>query len=374
MNLERDELIARLTLLATPGLSAPRVLDLLEAYGSGRFVIDRLGEECGPDIEAAARSAIVRDRVDHALRVIDELRVHAIAHDDPVYPVMMRMRLERHAPVMLFARGRLDLLERRGIAVVGTREASEYGLDMADRIGGGIARAGGAVVSGVARGIDAAAHTAALDSNGATIGILGCGIDISYPRSNASLQERIATEGLLLCEFLPGEPPLPPHFPHRNRLIVALSEAVVVVEAGERSGTMTTGGHAANQGVPVYCVPNVFHHPNMQGILRLQRDGAGAYTGLRDLLESTGIVQLGDDSVDMFEETAPAGRVHARVWSAIGVEPVHADVIAREAGVSPTAALVALLELELDGRVRQLDGQRFQRIRRERRNAALARG
>ncbi|MGH7446415.1 MAG: DNA-processing protein DprA [Longimicrobiales bacterium] len=363
---DRAELTAQLTLLATPRLPQPRVLQLLNTYGSARDACMQLVRACGAEVAAAARSAGVRERVRAALAAVDDGQIHVLACGDPLYPELMRLRLGEFAPPFLFARGKLTLLGAHGLAVVGCRDASEYGLDIAEQIGGAVARAGGCVVSGLARGIDAAAHTAALDADGPTIAVLGCGIDVYYPRANRALQDRIARDGLLLSELLPGEPPRRYQFPHRNRIIAALSAGVVVVEAGEKSGAVTTGNHAANQGVPVYGVPNAIHLPNVQGILALFRDGASIYTGLRDLLESTGLIGIGDAvPIELCEDLPPQDAVHARVWRALGTQPLHADVLASAAGVPPTAALVALLELELDGRVRQLAGQRFER-RRER--------
>ncbi|HEX6308857.1 MAG TPA: DNA-processing protein DprA [Longimicrobiales bacterium] len=366
---DRAELIARLTLLAMPGLSASAVLRLLERHGSARVAVARLRAVDG--IAGAARAELVRERaepvrerVERAVAALNRHHIHVIAWSDPLYPEPVRLRLGEHAPPFLFARGRLELLRSPAIAVVGCRRASAYGLDMAEQIGSGIARAGGCVVSGLARGIDAAAHAAALAAGGATIAVLGCGIDVHYPRENRALQDRIARDGLLLSELMPGEPPRRYQFPHRNRIIAALGRAVVVVEAGARSGALTTGNHAASQGAQVYCVPNALHEPNLQGSLALLRDGASVYTGLRDLLETTGLVQLGAAAPEeAFDEAPPADRVHACVWRALGSRALHADSIAHAAGLPPTAALVALLELELDGRVRQLAGQRFERRR-----------
>lgn len=363
---ERAELTAQLTLLATPRLPQTTVLRLLETCETAREACTRLRSVCGAGIAAAARSPEVRERVERALAAVDTGRIHVIAWSDPLYPELVRLRLGAFAPPFLFARGALELLAAPGIAVVGCRAASEYGLDIAEQIGGGVARAGGCVVSGLALGIDAAAHSAALEAGGTTTAVLGCGIDVLYPRQNTALQKRIARDGLLLSELLPGEPPRSYQFPHRNRIIAALSAAVVVVEAGEKSGAVTTGNHAASQGVPVYAVPNAIHLPNAQGIVSLFRDGAHVYTGLRDLLESTGLIRLGDAvPLDLFQESPPANAVHARLWNALDTGPLHADALAQAAGIAPTAALVALLELELDGRVRQLPGQRFER-RRER--------
>jgi DNA processing protein len=360
---ERVELAARLTLLATPGLPQTAVVRLLACHGSGREALRRLHEAADRTVVVAARAPAVLVRVERAIATIERYAVRVIAFTSQDYPEVLRQRLGDHAPPFLFARGDTALLEGSMIAVVGCRAATAYGLDVAAEIGGGITRAGGCVVSGMARGIDGAAHAAALDAGGATIGVLGCGIDVVYPREHRALQERVARSGLLLTEQLPGEPPRQYHFPHRNRIIAGLARAVVVVEAGERSGAVATANHAAGQGVPVFGVPGPVHSPAAQGVLGLFRDGAGVYTGLRDLLESTGLIGIGDDVIAPIPERPPSAPAHAVLWDALAGGPEEADALARRAGMAPEAALVALLELELDGRVRRLPGQRYQRMR-----------
>jgi DNA processing protein len=247
---------------------------------------------------------------------------------------------------------------------VGSRAATEYGLDMAERIGDGVARAGGCVLSGVALGIDAAAHTAALDAGGATIGVLGCGVDVFYPRRNMALQTRIARHGLLLSEQLPGEPPRKHLFPWRNRIIAALSSVIVVVEAAETSGAISTANHGADCGVDVCAVPNPVDRPTAQGILRLYADGVRPFLGVRTLLEDAGL--RGDaEAAGQGEDVqhAPAGELPARVWSQLAATPRHVDAVAAGAGLPATEVLVALLELELDGYAVQLGGGRFARRR-----------
>jgi DNA processing protein len=354
------ETAALLALLALPGLSHAAMVRLLSRHGSALDALRALPHEAGPHVNDALHSDTVRTRVRRARSALRTCDIHVIPFTDALYPARLRARLDEHTPPVLFARGRLELLELRSVAVVGRRNASSYGLDMAREIAAGTARAGGCVVSGVARGIDAMAHAAALSAGGATVGVLGCGIDVYYPRENTQLQDRIAAEGLLLSEHLPGTPPLRHHFPHRNRVIAALSDVVVVVEAGARSGAVATANHAAAQGVRVVGVANAMNLPGVQGILPLFRDGAEVYTGLRDLLESTGLIAMGAEAPAAGCSEEPPPR-HAEVWLATGTEPVHLDEIARAAGLGTTAALVALLELELDGRVRQLAGQHFTR-------------
>jgi DNA processing protein len=357
------ELAGRLGLLATPGLSHRRVLDLLERTGSALAAYELLERECGRDVAAAARSEAVRRRVRRALATVHRDGIHVVGHDDAAYPRVLHQCLRTEAPVLLFARGRIELLAAASVAVVGCRNATEYGLDIAGQIGAGVARAGGCVVSGVARGIDAAAQTAALDAGGPSIGVLGCGVDVYYPRENVVLQDRLAEEGLLISELLPGEPPRRHQFPHRNRIIAALSRAVVVVEAGERSGAVTTANHAAERGVEVFGVMNAMHLSSVQGVLDLLRDGARPFTGVRDLLEDVGLVRLGEAEPAPPPETSiPVGGLHGRVWQALDVEPVQVDQLAGATRLPVARLLAVLLELELDGYARQFAGQRFARV------------
>jgi DNA processing protein len=358
---DRAEVAALLALLAAPRLPQHRVLELLRSYGDARAAFAALGRDCGAEVAQHARGADVRRRVQRALYTIETSDIQVVPHADELYPARLHESLGDAAPPVLFARGDLDVLRRPGIAVVGCRGATEYGLDVAEQIGAGVARAGGCIVSGLARGVDAAAHEAALDAGGTTIAVLGCGVDVYYPQQNMRLQDRIAEAGLLLSEFLPGDSPRKHRFPHRNRIIAALSRAVVVVEAGDRSGALNTAEHAMTMGTPTWGVPNALDRPTMQGIRELYRDGVPPFTGVRDLLETSGVIMVGGGP-DLDPPPAPdppAGDRHARIWAALGSQPAHVDGIAAAARVPASDALATLLELELDGRARQLPGSRF---------------
>lgn len=358
---DRGETAALLALLAVPGLPDSRTLELLQAHGSALIAFTSLEQDCGADIARLARSPALRQRVLRALQLIESDGIRAIPFGDAAYPELLRVVLGPAAPPVLFARGDLRVLGQTGIAVVGCRGATEYGLDIAEQLGGAVARAGGCLVSGLARGVDAAAHAAALDAGGSTIAVLGCGVDVYYPTQNMKLQDRIAECGLLLSEFLPGEAPRRYRFPHRNRIIAALSAAVIVVEAGEKSGAIRTAEHAMAAGISTYAVPNAVDRPNMQGILGLYRDGVPPFTGVSDLLESVGLTPIGTGSHAAPPSDTVVTGIHARVLSVLGDEAAHVDVIAAAAAVSVKETLVALLELELDGRVRQQSGGRFVR-------------
>jgi DNA processing protein len=358
---DRRELAALLALLAVPGLRPGAAVELLLATGSARSAFGALGDACGEEVARASRTEAVRERTRRALHAVEAGDLHVVAVGDAGYPALLAERLDRDRPPVLFGRGRLSLLEGPAVAVVGCRSASSYGLAISEELGSAVARSGGCVVSGVALGIDAAAHTGALEAGGHTIGVLGCGVDVYYPRRNTELQDRIGRDGLLLSEQLPGEAPRKYFFPWRNRIIAGLSRVVVVVEAGVRSGTLSTAEHAANLGIDVFAVPNALDTPNMGGIVRLYREGVAPYTGIRDLLEHVGLIGLADPAPDGpgAAGASPANPLTTRVWLALDRSGRLVDDIAAQAGLGVPAVQAALLELELDGYARRLAGGRY---------------
>ncbi|HSJ10750.1 MAG TPA: DNA-processing protein DprA [Longimicrobiales bacterium] len=372
--LDRAELAARLALLAGPSAVRRRAAELVLDGGSALEALKRVRDTCGDDAADALHSEPVRERVRRSLAAIAREGIEVIAFEDPRLPELACHRLANDRPILLFALGDTALLSATSVAIVGSRRATEYGLDMAEEIGAAVAEAGGCVVSGVALGIDAAAQRAALDAGGATIGVLGCGVDVLYPRENAALQARIAEEGLLLSEQLPGEPPLRHNFPRRNRIISALSSAVVLVEAGAKSGAISTADHAVRQSVDVFCVPNLYHEPNFAGCLALLRDGGRPFVGVHDVLLQAGLARLGgaevDDRAPKDEMPPPADPLQASLWETLAAGPRQADRLAGLVGAGPKETLVALLELELDGRVEQRAGQQYSRVKPRRRRAA----
>ena len=254
-------------------------------------------------------------------------------------------------PECLWTRGDRSILDRQAIAVVGARAASREGIEIAYQIASDLARAGIVVVSGLARGIDAAAHTGALDAGGKTIAVLGTGIDRIYPAENKELHERIATHGLLATEFQPGAPPDLFHFPQRNRIISGLSKAVVVVEARERSGSLITARLAGDQSRDVMVVPGPTRTGQNRGGHALLRDGAKLIESAVDILQELGL-DLGDLSLS---RRSPEGEG--------GVESVEftVDDIAEQLKIPPGEALARLLEWELTGEIQRIGSGRFVR-------------
>jgi len=263
-------------------------------------------------------------------------------------------------PEWLRVRGTLGPPAERRVALVGMRHPDPYGVDLAREIARDLARAGVCVVSGGAEGIDAAAHEAALDAGGRTVAVLGTGLDVVYPAGHRPLFERIvASGGALVSEYEDGQRGDRWTFPKRNRLVSAMSEAVLVVRAGERSGALITAAWARRQGVPVFAAPGDVRLEGSAGPLALLRQGARVAASARDLLEALGMA----GQLSLLPEPAgpEVGGAEAAVLAALGRAPRHADEVARAAGLAPAAAISALLLLELRGLCEQRPGHLFLR-------------
>jgi DNA processing protein len=266
-------------------------------------------------------------------------------------------------PAGLFIRGRdLGGLRPR-VGIVGARHCSPGGQEVASLLGAALARAGVCVVSGGARGIDAAAHRGALEAGGPTLSVMGCGIDVAYPRQNRGLLERIAASGALVSEYPPGVPAEPFRFPARNRIVAALSRAVVVVEGAAGSGSMITADHALEIGREVYAVPGAVTSPLSWVPHALVRDGATLIRGPQDLLADLGLTVSVEDSPTA-PSMSPIGSpsaasldgVERRVWEALTVASP-ADALARGTGLSLPEVVSALVGLEMRSLVRHVGGR-----------------
>lgn len=357
MEIDGAELEALLELRTLPGLNDRELRSLLARYGSAREALAAPAEELGRAAEARGTRPIM-ERVHRALSLLDRGGAELLVEADPRYPSSFLELPD--PPPLIFARGRLELLDRPAIAMVGTRRPTRYGRDAARALAGGISRAGLVVVSGMARGIDGEAHHAALE--GGTIGVLGCGIDVVYPHEHARLFEMVANSGLLLSEFPPGAPPLQYHFPQRNRLIAALSLGVLVVEAARGSGSLITVDHALDLGREVMVVPGPIGRESSMGSNELFRDGATPILGVADILGALGLSapeREAEEEGEVGSGPPPLEGEALRLWLAAGEEPRHTDELAAEAGIDSATALARLLELELEGHIRRLSGQRF---------------
>lgn len=288
-----------------------------------------------------------------------------IARSDAEYPALLRE--VPTAPATLYVRGGLVDGDALAVAIVGSRRATSYGLDVAEMLAADLAARGVTVVSGLARGIDSAAHRGALRVGGRTLAVLGSGVDVVYPPENRRLAAEIAERGALLSQFAPGTPPLPHHFPTRNAVIAGMSLAVVVVEAAERSGSLITARLAAELGREVLAVPGRITALESRGANRLIQDGAAVAMGWED------VVGLLPERWKACLREAPAAPAQAaevlpdllearQVLSLLSDDPVDIDIVIERSGLGAGRVSAALLDLELEGRVRQIEGKRFVRV------------
>jgi DNA processing protein len=281
---------------------------------------------------------------------LDRAGIRWVGRSDSEFPELLG---EIHDPPPgIFVRGAvtLELLRRPSVAIVGARSCSDYGAHVARSLARELAAAGAVVVSGLARGVDGWAHRGALEGGGATVAILGCGVDRDYPRAHAALAAQIAATGLIVSEYPPGVEPAPWRFPARNRIVAGLCRATVVVEARERSGALITADFALEEGREVLAVPGEITSALSRGTNALLRVGAVAVTDPADVLEALGL-----GPVDRGEPEPPGGTA-AAVLAAIDAGAATADEVVRLSGIDSAAASAALTELELAGLVHATAG------------------
>ncbi|HSK08274.1 MAG TPA: DNA-processing protein DprA [Vicinamibacterales bacterium] len=310
---------------------------------------------------AAAPDTIVgtlRDQAAAALARASAQGIDVVPWSDPRYPPLLAAIPD--PPVVIWIKGDAASLVAPAVAIVGSRAASPYGLEAASRLACELAEAGCAIVSGLARGVDSAAHRGALDGGGVTVGVLGSGLDVIYPPEHRGLAARMIGRGALVSEYPPGTPPLKPYFPARNRVISGLSLGVVVIEAAHRSGSLITANRALEQGRHVMAVPGNILSGRHRGSHALLRDGALVVDGADDVLAELGASSL--RAVATRRSPSPDHDEVLRVMSA--GESYDVDTLARETGLRPALLLPRLLDLELRGSIRRLAGGRFMRAAR----------
>ncbi|ANB16498.1 DNA-processing protein DprA [Dokdonella koreensis] len=357
---------AWLTLVRAPGLGAARLRRLLDRHGRVADALEavrRGGEDIGEAACAWARApdaaAIAADRAWLAAP-----QHHLLVADDEDFPPLLRDI--PGAPIALFVVGEPTRLWMPQVAVVGSRNASAGGLATARSFARALAGAGFTVTSGLAEGIDGAAHAAALDAGGCTIAVLGTGPDRLYPRQHRELAGRIAAAGVLVTEFPPGTTGRPEHFPRRNRIIAGLSLGTLVVEAGIKSGSLITARYAMEQGREVFAIPGSIHNPLARGCHQLIRDGAKLTETVEELIGELAPLagELGDRLRGRLAAAslaappaapAPAGRRsdpdYHNLLGALGHDPVTIDELALRTGLPVPALSSMLLVLELEGEV-----------------------
>jgi len=345
-------------LTAAAGIGPIRFQRLLQLCGSAEdawHASDLLLAEAG--LERRTIAAINRLRQttspEQILSKLRDLGITALTLQDPTYPENLRHVAD--PPPVLFTRGTLCPNDAVAVALVGTRRATPYGKAVAERFATDLAQAGVTVVSGLARGVDTAAHRAAIRAGGRTIAVLGNGLDQVYPSENHNLARGIVTadKGALVSEFAPGVPPDAVNFPRRNRIISGLSRLTVIVEAGEKSGALITADFALEQGRDVLAVPGSILSPSSAGSNYLLKQGAMPVTSAEDILEALGVSS--PPGADQLARHVPElGPIETWVWDALSQEPRHIDELIRGLPMLPMGALSATLaKLELKGLARQ---------------------
>ena len=397
---DRDELSAWLRLLETPQVGRESARKLLMAFGSPQAVLAASSSArrevvaTGAAFALATAPAALAALVDATLNWLaaeQEQTRAVIALGDPRYPALLLETAD--PPLLIYTQGRTELLQAASIAVVGSRNPTPQGLENARAFATHLSATGLTVVSGLALGIDAAAHDGALSRVGSTIAVVGTGLDQVYPRSNLELARRIATLGLMVSEYALGTPPLPHHFPPRNRIIAGLARGTLVVEAALQSGSLITARLASEAGRDVFAIPGSIHSPQSRGCHALIKQGAKLVEAGQDILEELllppqagardgggggagfGCAGAGATlrQAGSREPALPAGMDHAAVdpqgespvdplLAALGFDPVTLDTLVARTGWDAADINVRLLNLELDGHVSRLPGQRVQRL------------
>jgi DNA processing protein len=364
----RDELSAYLSLAQIPGIGAARLRTLVAAFDSagGALVAPHGAIAALPGFGPAAAMAVRasgRRAGEAILTDLDRLGATVILPGDPTYPPLLSEIAE--PPAALFLWGNASLLARPAAAIVGSRNHTPYGAEATRLLAGGVARAA-VVVSGMARGLDAIAHQAALDAGGDTIGVLGNGFGVIYPVANRALYERVAAAGCLLTELPPGERPRVSTFPRRNRIIAGLAGVTVVVEAAVGSGALITADCALDQGRSVLAVPGPITSPTSTGCNKLIQQGAKPALCVADVLEELGLSVAQDTQASVRapqagQRATPAdlNPLQRTLWESIAVESAHVDALVSGSGVDVGTVLTALTELELRGLVVQRPGMIF---------------
>lgn len=360
--------LIRLAML--PGLGPRTLAALLEHFGSAERVLSAPREQLalvprvGPKLIASIRHADAHVDVDGIVDWCGEHGVRIITMTDEDYPASFESLPD--APPVMFVRGQLSASDSLAIGIVGTRHATQYGLREAARFARDLARAGVTVVSGMARGIDAAAHRGAIEAGGRTIAVLGGGLAHIYPPEHKGLSGEIAAAGAVISEYAPDAPPRGPMFPQRNRLISGLSLGVLVIEAAARSGSLITARHAAEQGREVFALPGPVTSRVSLGCHALIRDGAHLVTSVDHILEELGPAASSIPTGDGHQLRQPGELLlndqERTVLEVIATEATSIDVITRQSGLPIHRVLSTISVLETRRLIRRLSGQFVSRI------------
>lgn len=353
-----NEIFDFIDLLSINKLTESKLYLLLEKFKTPEQIkkadISNLSSIIGKEVAQKITLLKKDDKLKRKYDLIEKLNVQVLPYYSPMYPAWLKEI--SHFPPVLFARGEIKEEDEASISVIGTRGATVYGKGIAESFAGEFAKAGITVVSGMARGIDTAAHRGALKNKGRTIAVFGCGIDICYPPENKKLMNEIIENGAVISEFNIGIPPLAQNFPKRNRIVSGLSKAIVAVEAKEKSGVMNTVNWALNQNKNIYAIPGNIYSRASRGTNLLIKQGAIPATSASEILELAGFKYTKKEKeikqVILTEE-------ENLIWEKLSFEPIYLDVLSEKLDQSTGSILNVLLSLEIKGLIKQLPGMMF---------------
>jgi DNA processing protein len=356
------ELLSWLRLGLIAELTPSPFRKLLAEFGSPEAICSASPSALRKLISAEIASAIQHGpdpkRLDTTLRWLDDPANHIVSLADDGYPRLLLQTSD--PPPLLYLKGNPALLNHDALAVVGSRNATQQGSANAEAFAHELSNGGFTIVSGLALGIDAAAHRGGLAGSSSSLAVVGTGLDIVYPARNRELAHLLATEGALISEFPLGVPALAGNFPRRNRLLSGLARGCLIVEAALKSGSLITARYALEQGREVFAIPGSIHSPLSKGCHLLIKQGAKLVESAGDILEELGAVTSVDPSPDTTRSGNPEQNV---LLDALGFDPLSLETLCARCGLTPESASAMLLALELDGFVSRLPGGKFQRVR-----------
>ena len=348
-----------------PSIGRARLQLLLQRFGSPGDAWHAAAEalkEAGLDHRAVAAITSARTRLDPdaEMETLERQGVHTLTWEDPGYPP--RLKEIYDLPPVLFVKGTLLPEDERSVAVVGTRRATAYGREASNQLTIDLARSGVTIISGLARGIDAIAHRAALETGGRTIAVMGNGLDIMYPPEHASLAAQVAEHGALVSEHPLGTRPEAKNFPRRNRIISGMALGTLVIEAPEGSGAIWTVRHALEQNREVFCIPGSIFSPNSRATNLLIQQGAKLVLDYKDVLEELNLAGIGEQ-LPIPALFSPSDKTEASLLGYLTYDPVHIDEVGRLSGLPMATVSSTLAMMELRGLVKQVGGMNYMRTR-----------
>lgn len=366
-----ESLTAWLRLTQTRGVGPDTARRLLSTFGLPENIfpatLPALQKIVSDNIARALKSPIddtLAALIERTLVWVEQPGNHVLTLADEHYPQALLDIPD--PPILLYAKGRIELLSRPSIAVVGSRNATVQGMSNAEKFSDALSRAGLTIISGMALGIDAAAHQGALEGNrhggGSTVAVIGTGADIVYPARNRALAHRIAVEGCVVSEYPLGMPAIAANFPRRNRLISGLARAVLVVEAAAQSGSLITARTAADQGRDVFAIPGSIHSPLAKGCHQLIKQGAKLIESAQDILDELAYPCTAANAAPTDTSRAPPDPVSAHLLSTMGFDPIEINSLALRCQLDAATVNAQLLNLEMEGWIESLPGGLYRRL------------